>query len=84
MIDLKKVKIFFSYKGNIDAYAKATINCQSEITTKEWMIIDSFVQDIFLIKKNKTSTIFVENLFKKMSEYCENKEVIDYILQKVK
>ncbi|OJX28464.1 MAG: hypothetical protein BGO86_07595 [Chryseobacterium sp. 36-9] len=53
MITINKVKIYSSYKGNIDGYARMTVNKEPEISDKEWFMIDSFIQDLLLVKKTK-------------------------------
>ena len=81
MLTINKLKIYSSYKGDIDGYARMMINKVPEISDKEWSLIDNFLQDLLLANRGKASESFRNKLFQKLKENCETQEVINKLIQ---
>lgn len=59
MITTEKLKIFDKYKGDIDAFARIGRETEKTVLTdNDWQLIDSFKQDIELINKGLSSSVF--------------------------
>lgn len=77
MITIGKIKLYKNFKGDIDGWARiATKEEKLAINNKDWFLIDSFVQDILLVKKGLTSDSFISSLNQRLKENCDNKITI--------
>jgi hypothetical protein len=84
MITSSKLKIYKYYKGDIDNWARAGTKLEKSIMKDEdWAIIESFLQDLALIKKNLTSSEFTNNVRVRLKENCENDNVIQQLKELV-
>ena len=83
MITQAKIKIYQKYNGDIDFFARTGLKHEKAIIVdSDWYIIDSLIQDIFLVEKGICSEEFVNNLNAKLKEYCDNNESIK-MLEKI-
>lgn len=74
MITDKALDIFYKYNGNVDArFRKSEADI---ISGDEFYLLNSFIQDIDIIRNGLGSNTFKVKLFRKMIEHCENKAVI--------
>lgn len=77
MITKNKIEIFNRYNGDIDGWARSNSNKEKLlIEDNDWYLIDSFLQDLFLVKEGLTSNEFIMNLEDKLIENCDNGETI--------
>ena len=51
MITLPKLKIFESFKGDIDMFGRSGQKYQRQITDDEWYLIDRLIQDAIVINR---------------------------------
>jgi hypothetical protein len=85
MITKKKIEIFNRYNGDIDKWARNNSNKEKLlIEDNDWYLIDSFLQDLFLVKKRLASSGFITNLQNKLIENCENEETITQLKKLIK
>ncbi len=69
MITKEKINIYKNYDGDIDGWARAGNKTEKELMTdKDWIIIDDLLQDIFLLKKGRSSSGFNQRTVKKLKE----------------
>jgi hypothetical protein len=53
MITLSKIKIYKRFNGDIDGWARTGTNEEkSIIDDNDWFLIDAFIQDIGLVKRD--------------------------------
>lgn len=80
MLTLKKIKIFRSYKGDVDLWAKVGSRKEKALIEEEdWYLIESLIQDIKLVKKELASTQFSDALEIKISDNCEDVQTINLL-----
>jgi hypothetical protein len=58
MISSKKLKIFISYNGDVDAFQRGKKSDKCEMEDAEYFFLNSLVQDFILIKNKEASTEF--------------------------
>jgi len=77
MITLKQIEIYNKYGADGDSFIRcATSEEKSNIDYEYWLLIDSMLQDLILIKEGLASDSFIQSAYKKMKEICENEETI--------
>ena len=80
MIDLKKIKLFYKYRGLYDGFFQ---DYEGEIdqimTDEEWYIIDELVSEMYLVSNNLTNKSFAEKFFLKLEKYNLDKKTINYL-----
>lgn len=77
MITGKKIGIFNRYNGDIDGWARNNSTKEKLIIEdNDWYLIDSFLQDLFLVQKGLASSDFIVNLENKLKENCDGEETI--------
>lgn len=78
MITVKKLNIYKSFNGEIDAWARAGTKEQHEaMEDEDWFLIDSLIQDINLIKRGLVSSDFKEQVNEKLRQICDSLETIE-------
>ena len=76
MITLAHIKIYKFY-GDGDYFVRMSSEKEKKIMTyKDWSMIESFIQDLSLVKRGKTSDYFTKKLFDRLNECCESEQVI--------
>lgn len=77
MITEDKIKIHVRYDGQIDRWVRSgSKNEKSLMTDDDWYVIDSLVQDLFLVKKGVVSNEFKQTLEDKLKENCDSENTI--------
>jgi hypothetical protein len=77
MITIEKLKIYKHFQGDIDGWARiGTKEQKSIIKKRDWFLIEGFIQDIHLIKKDLASEIFMKSIYENLKESCDNEETI--------
>jgi hypothetical protein len=67
MITIDKYQVFKKYSQNSDAFAKLASRTEKEIfDSNDWQIIESFIQDIELVKKELVSLEYKTIILKKI------------------
>jgi hypothetical protein len=79
MITLKHLEIYKKYKGNIDGWLKHNDSDES-IATEIWTKIRGFIENQIVIKGGLASEVFENQTMQSMHYECENKEVVDAII----
>jgi len=77
MITLKHIEIYKYYNGNGDGFVRcATSKEKSIMDYKHWSLIESFIQDINLVKKGLASDKYVKAINERLKENCDNEKTI--------
>jgi hypothetical protein len=80
MITENKIKVFNKYNGDINSWVKSGSKKEESIMSDhEWYLIESFIQDIRIIKKGLASKENSENLNKNLVENCDSVETINQL-----
>jgi len=80
MITQEKVKIYNSFQGDVDGWARmGSKKEQSIMKDNDWALIDNLLQDILLVRKGLTSKEFSDNLQKRLVESCDSSETINQL-----
>lgn len=80
MITQLKIKIYKKYNGDIDSWVRnGSKNEKLAIDDNDWFLIDSFFQEIHLVKNNLSSKEFEDKLNDKLNKNCENEQVIKFL-----
>ncbi len=78
MITKGKIAIYRHYRGDIDGWARAgTVEQKAIMTDKDWLVIESCVQDIKLAKNGLASKSYVALIYDRLHEICDSQETID-------
>jgi hypothetical protein len=77
MINLEKIKIYFSYDRDIDSWARcATKNEKRKISNEDWYLLDTFSQDIILLNNKLTSVDYANELRAKLINNFDSKDTL--------
>lgn len=80
MITQEKIKIYSSFQGDVDGWARMGSKKEKVIMSDEdWSLINGLVQDIQLVKKGVTSKEFSDTLQRRLVENCDNPETINQL-----
>jgi hypothetical protein len=80
MITKDKVKVYNSFHGDIDGWARMGSKKEKVIMSdNDWSLIDNLLQDIRLVAKGLTSKEFSDTLQRKLIENCDNPETISQL-----
>ena len=82
MLTIEKVKIYKSFNGDIDGWAR--IGTDEELNLMEdedWRLIDEIIQDIKIIKNGYASDVFKEKFETKLIEHQIDKNTLVYLKQ---
>jgi hypothetical protein len=80
MITQNKLKIYTSYSGDSDSWARMSSNKEKEVMNDaDWSLIGSLLQDIQLVKKGLTSKEFSLSLQEILLKNCDNIETINQL-----
>lgn len=77
MIALTKLKIYKQYRADLDHYTRSNL-CDDNpiITSDDFFMIDSLLQDIETVEKGLCSDTYKGALSKTLIQVCENDETI--------
>ncbi len=80
MITQEKIKIYNSFQGDVDGWARMDSKKEKAIMNDgDWFFIDGLLQDIQLVKKGLTSKEFSDTLQRRLIENCDNPETINQL-----
>jgi len=80
MVTGGKVKIFERYDGDIDSWARSGSKKEKIfMTDDDWYMIDTLIQDLFLVEKGLASIEFNDTLNGKLKENCDGEETINQL-----
>jgi hypothetical protein len=80
MITEDKLKIFERYDGNSDSWARNSSEKEKVVMTDDdWYIIESLIQDLFLVKNGLASLQFKDALNIKLKEKCDVEKTINQL-----
>ena len=80
MITEDKIKIFERYDGNSDSWARNSSEKEKVVMTDDdWYIIESLIQDLFLVKNGLASLQFKDALNIKLKEKCDVEMTINQL-----
>ena len=80
MITVEKVKIYYKYRGDIDAYARLAKNEEAQfMTDSDWGLIDEIIQAIQLVNSGRSSNNFEEKLKRKLQTNVSDDETLKMI-----
>ena len=77
MITKGKLDIYKHFNGDIDGWARIGTKKQKMIMEdKDWLLIESFLQDIHLVRNGLASEKYVKAMNVRLRENCDNEETI--------
>lgn len=76
-ITLEMVRTYVRYEGDGDAWARG--KRRGGMTGAEWALIDSFLQDLHLVRKNLAAPSFAANVEQRMLASCADQSTIEAI-----
>jgi len=80
MITVDKIKIYSRFNGNVDGWARVgTTEEKSIMNDDDWFLIDTFIQDLSLVKKRLASDSFMKSINERLKENCDTDETIQAI-----
>jgi len=83
MITIDKIKIFDSYRGDIDGLARVGRDSEKKLfDNNDWSLIDSFYQDIELINRRLAAQTYIEQTIAKLKDNC-NDESFDWFISRI-
>lgn len=82
MIDYKKIKLYYEFDGDDDAFARSGLYKKGIINPDEWSLIRGFIWDIELIKKGIASTSFIEKVHEKIRSSFIDSQSLE-VLEKI-
>lgn len=81
MLNKEKVGIYKIYKGYYDGYYIQNKDKQQLISDNEWILLDGFIHDIFLIRNKILSKSFEDSTLDKIKASCDNEETFIFIIE---
>ncbi len=82
MITLAKLKVFRSYKGDGDMFARSSRKKDRETMNEaDWNMIDILLQDATVLNRKLGSESRTEQAWRRLRENCENEVVVEEILR---
>lgn len=79
MIGIDKLKIYKKYNGDIDLWAMQTSK-QNKMSDSDWSLIDSFLQDLVIIKNGQASGDFAAEFHERLKENFDGQHAIDFLM----
>jgi hypothetical protein len=81
MLTMRKVDIFYEYKGQYDGYIirSRMPGFKVELGDDDWYSISHFLEDIFLIDKGLTSEKFKTSVTERLKSDCDSEVTIKRI-----
>lgn len=77
MITQEKLEVYKYFGGDIDGWSRIGTSLQKQtIKDEDWIVIDGFIQDLFLVKSGIASISFINSLEKKLHEFCDSEKTI--------
>src|SRR4051812_10866314 len=83
MITKEKLKIFDSYEGDVDQFARVGSGSEKKLfDANDWSLIENLYQDIALINKRLAAQIFIDKTFVNLRENFD-RDSYDYFISKI-
>jgi len=77
VITIDKINIYKRFNGDVDGWARVgTTEEKSIMNDDDWFLIDSFIQDIALVKKCLASDSFMKSTNERLKKNCDTDETI--------
>lgn len=77
MITLEKLKIYKTFNGDIDSWARLRSRKQlSAMEDSDWALIDSLMSTIIIVRRGYASNEIVKTMDTKLSQNCDSEETI--------
>jgi|SRR5450432_1440398 hypothetical protein len=72
MITIRKVDIYYEFKGQFDGYVirSGFPPFKKELDDEDWNLMRSLTQDIFLVKKGLATEEFILSLVERLKSNC--------------
>lgn len=81
MITLEKVQTYQLYDGDVDMFARNGKSKQKEhFPDMEWSVIDQFVQEMAIVRRNLASVEFVASLRQRMMQHCDCQDTVEALM----
>lgn len=80
-ISLEMLKIYEQYSGISIKITGLSVENRLAICKNDCFDIEELLHDVFLLKNHNVTESFKQEIMNKLTEWCENKEVIDYIFK---
>lgn len=75
MITQEKLKIFQSYGGDVDMWARSGSSKEkTTIQTNDWYLIESLIHEIKLSVKGQATRDFIQELNIRLQESCDTQQ----------
>jgi hypothetical protein len=82
MLTIEKLNVYKRYRGYYDGYYVQNKTSQQQvITSKEWVLIDGLVQDIYIVRKGEAAKTFADQLNIRLHENCDSEETIQQLME---
>jgi hypothetical protein len=77
MITIEKLKIYQHFRGDVDGWVRTGSEKDKYIIKNtDWFLIDSLIQDIFLIRKDLVAKSFKTKMINNINTNCENDSTV--------
>ena len=78
MLTKDKIKIYKSYKGDIDLWARTMkAKNKSVMNTSDWAMIEQLIQDIGLVERGLASTEYCKVVNERLQKNCDSNQTIN-------
>jgi len=67
MLTLDKVKMYRRFDGDIDGFARSSVDDSSGITDEDWHVIDELRQALFLVQSGQATPEFAASVEQRLS-----------------
>jgi hypothetical protein len=67
MLTLDKVKMYRLFDGDIDGFARSSVDDSSGITDEDWHVIDELRQALFLVQSGQATPEFAASVEQRLS-----------------
>jgi hypothetical protein len=75
MITGNKIRIYKSFKGDIDSWVRMGSKQQlATMDDHDWALIDSLIQGLIIVKSGRASDDFRSSLMERIRENCDNSD----------
>lgn len=82
MLTLTKIRVYRKYGGDIDGFARAkNPKDYSLVTDDEWLLIDSLIQKLALVKNGKASPEYAKRISVEVRQNVEGEEAISELME---
>lgn len=77
MITKEKIQIYKAFNGDIDGWARiGSYEQKMSMEDKDWFQIESFLQDLELVRSGMASDSYIRAINKSLANNCDSNETI--------